>query len=177
MNNNAANKTLVSAMQMLCYNICMAIFTKKERVAFMDQFKPTDTSLTEQDVIGAPESEYMNDAQLTFFRDRLVALHDSTRERIKEAKEQMISPPDLSDASDRASWEEQCALLMRIVDREQKLLPKIQQSLERIRMGSYGYCLESGDPIGIPRLLARPTAEFCADVKICQEMKEHIYGK
>lgn len=129
----------------------------------------------EQRLINAPDADYMDTDQLVFFRELLVQLHDATRERIRDAKEQMLSPPDLSDLSDRASWEEQCAILMRIVDREQKLLPKIQQSLERIRLGEYGYCLETGEPIGIPRLLARPTAEFCADVKMCQEMKEHVY--
>ena len=132
---------------------------------------------TEQQIIDAPESEYMNQAQLAFFRNRLIELHDETRKRIREAKEEMLCPPDLSDASDRATWEEQCALSMRIVDREQKLLPKIQQALERIRLDTYGYCLETGEPIGIPRLLVRPTAEYCADVKIFQEMKEHIYRR
>lgn len=131
--------------------------------------------LSEQQMLDAPESDYMNEAQLAFFKSRLIALHDATRDRIRETREQMLIPPDLSDDSDRASWEEHCAISMRIVDREQKLLPKIQVSLERIRLGNYGYCLETGEPIGIPRLLVRPTAEFCADVKVVQEMKEHIF--
>ncbi|NTS78044.1 TraR/DksA C4-type zinc finger protein [Catenovulum sp. SM1970] len=117
----------------------------------------------------------MNDEQLAFFRNLLIELHDTTRARIKEVKEEMLTPPDLSDEGDRATWEEQCRIAMRIVDREQKLLPKIQQSLERIRLGHYGYCEETGEPIGIPRLLVRPTAEYCADVKVLKEMKEHIY--
>lgn len=129
----------------------------------------------EQKLIEAPESEYMNDEQLAFFKNKLIELHNTTREHIREAKEQMLIPRDLSDESDRASWEEQCAISMRIVDREQKLLPKIQQSLERIRLGGYGYCLETGDPIGIPRLLIRPTAEYCADVKVFKEKSEHLY--
>ncbi len=129
----------------------------------------------EQRLIDAPESEYMNDEQLAFFKNLLIELHDTTRDHIKSAKEQMLIPPDLSDESDRATWEEQCAISMRIVDREQKLLPKIQQSLERIRLGTYGYCEESGEPIGIRRLLIRPTAEYCADIKVFKEMKEHIY--
>lgn len=133
--------------------------------------------MSKDELLNAPESDYMNDEQLEFFRNLLVELHDSTRERIREAKDEMLSPPDLSDESDRASWEEQCALSMRIVDREQKLLPKIQQALERIRHGEYGYCMETGEPIGIPRLLLRPTAEYCADVKVFKEMKEHIYRK
>lgn len=131
--------------------------------------------LTEEALLAAPESDYMNDAQLAFFKAKLIELHDSTRERIKEVKDQMLNRPDLADDSDRASWEEQCAISMRIVDREQKLLPKIQQALERMRLGHYGFCEETGEPIGIQRLLARPTAEFCADVKIFKEMKEHLY--
>ncbi|MBQ4810876.1 molecular chaperone DnaK [Pseudoalteromonas luteoviolacea] len=131
--------------------------------------------LTEQQILEAPESDYMNDAQLAFFKARLIELHDTTRERIREVKEHMQDQPDLADFNDRASWEEQWALSMRIVEREQKLLPKIIQSLERIRLGEYGYCMESGEPIGIPRLLARPTTEFCADVKNLKEVGEHLY--
>lgn len=137
--------------------------------------KAQTRSREEQRFIDAPESDYMNDEQLAFFRSHLISLHDSTRDHIKHAKEQMMVPEDLSDASDRATWEEQCAISMRIVDREQKLLPKIQQALERIRHGNYGYCLESGEPIGIPRLLIRPTAEYCADIKDYKEMGEHLY--
>lgn len=136
-----------------------------------------ESSYTKEQLLNAPEYEYMNEEQLKFFKLLLIELHDSTRERIREAKEQIHSPPDASDPSDRATWEEQCAILMRIVDREQKLLPKIQLSLERIRIGEYGYCIETGEPIGIPRLLARPTAEVCADVKLCQELTEHNFVK
>ena len=131
--------------------------------------------LTEEQILQAPESDYMNAEQLEFFRQKLLELHDTTRERIREAKAQMTSPMDFSDPSDRATSEEQSSIALRIVDREQKLLPKIQQSLERIRLGDYGYCMETGDPIGIPRLLARPTAEYCAEVKALKEMKEHHY--
>ena len=133
------------------------------------------STYTTETIIKAPESDYMNDEQLEFFKEKLIELHDTTRQRISETKEQLLSPPDLTDFSDRATWEEQFNILMRIVDREQKLLPKIQQSIERIRQGEYGYCLETGEPIGIRRLLARPTAEFCADVKCIQELKEHVY--
>ena len=129
----------------------------------------------EQWIIDAPEEEYMNEGQLAFFKQRLIALHDTTREHIREAKEQMLSPPEITDLSDKATWEEQCGMLIRIVEREQRLLPKIKQALERIRIETYGYCLESGEPIGVRRLLARPTAEFSADVKAMMEKKEHMY--
>lgn len=140
----------------------------------MSKSKPRQ--LTEKQIIAAPESEYMNPEQLDFFREKLLQLHKSTCARIQEAKDQMGRPMDFSDPSDRASWEEQSAIALRIVEREQKLLPKIQQSLERIRLGTYGYCLESEEPIGIPRLLARPTAEYCAEVKTLKEIKEHHYS-
>jgi len=129
----------------------------------------------EQEMVDAPESEYMNAKQLDFFRERLLELHKTTSIRILESKQQMESPMDFSDPSDRATSEEQSNIALRIVEREQKLLPKIQLALKRIRQGEYGYCLESGEPIGIPRLLARPTSEFCAEVKAIKEIKEHQF--
>ncbi|MGH1486566.1 MAG: TraR/DksA C4-type zinc finger protein [Cellvibrionaceae bacterium] len=131
--------------------------------------------LSEEQIKKAPEENYMNEEQLAFFKNKLLELYESTVTRIQEVKDQMANPLDFSDANDRASWEEQSSIALRIVEREQKLLPKIRQSLERIRSGDYGYCLESGEPIGIPRLLARPTAEYCADVKAVSELKENHY--
>ena len=131
--------------------------------------------LTEEEILVAPESEYMNEEQLVFFEHKLQALYTSTCVRIQEAKESIVTPMEFSDDNDRASNEEQSAIALRIVDREQKLLPKIQQSLERLHSGDYGYCLESGEPIGIPRLLARLTAEYCTEVKAQKEIKEHQY--
>ena len=136
----------------------------------------TPILLTEEQILAAPESDYMSDAQLEFFRQKLIDLHESTREHIQAAKEQIVSPMDFSDPNDRASCEEESAIALRIVDREQKLLPKIQQSLERIRLGEYGYCMDSGEPIGIARLLLRPTAEYCAEVKALKEIAEHHYS-
>ena len=138
----------------------------------MDTSNKTSDLLSEEEILQAPESEYMSDEQLAFFRQKLIDLYESTCVSIKEAKDKILTPIDLSDANDRASSEEQSNIALRIVDREQKLLPKIQQSLKQIQDGSYGYCLESGEPIGIPRLLARPTAEYSADVKSLKEMKE-----
>ena len=143
----------------------------------MDNHAKLLHSLKDQVTKDFSETDYMNEEQLEFFKKNLIELHNSTRERIRATKEQLLSPPDFSDPSDRASWEEQCAILMRIVDREQKLLPKIHQALQRIRTGEYGFCVETGEPIGIARLIARPTAEFCTDVKQCQELKEHIFFK
>ena len=133
------------------------------------------SGLSEEQILQAPESDYMNADQLAFFKAQLEDLHDTTHQRIRDAQNQIARPVDSSDENDRASLEEQSAIALRIVEREQKLLAKIRQSLERIRAGSYGYCLESDEPIGIPRLLARPTAEYCVEVKNLKEMKEHHY--
>lgn len=133
------------------------------------------SKLTEKQLVDAPASQYMSAEQLEFFRERLLDLHRSTVTRIMAAKEQMDNPMDYSDPSDRATCEEQSNIAFRVVEREQKLLPKIQKALDRIRHGEYGYCLESGEPIGIPRLLARPTSEFCIEVKTLKEIKEHQY--
>ena len=131
--------------------------------------------LTKEQILASNEQDYMNEEQLAFFRQLLLDLHESTLAHVRVAKEQMTRPYESSDVSDLASWEEQTAIALRSVDREQKLLPKILQALERIRSKEFGYCLESGEPIGIPRLLARPTAEYCADVKTLKEIKEHQY--
>ncbi len=134
-----------------------------------------DQMLTPDQLLAAPAEDYMNVAQLLFFENLLVQLYESTAARIQETKNQVTKPLDLSDDNDRASWEEQSNIALRIIDREQKLLPKIQQALARIRCNDYGYCLESGEPIGIARLLARPTAEYCAEVKAIKEIKEHHF--
>lgn len=135
----------------------------------------SNDGLTAEQILEAPEADYMNAEQLEFFRQLLKELYETTDERIQEAKAQMANPPEINDDADRASWEEECNTSLRILDREQKLLPKIKLSLERIRLGEYGYCLETGEPIGIPRLLARPTAEYCAEVKADLEFKERVY--
>ena len=133
------------------------------------------TALAEEQILKAEEADYMNINQLEFFRLKLIKLYEITSARIDEAKIQMANPPEINDELDRASWEEECSIALRIVDREQKLLPKIKQSLERIRNGSYGYCLATEEPIGIPRLLVRPTAEYCTEVKADLEHKEHVF--
>jgi DnaK suppressor protein len=121
------------------------------------------------------DEDYINEEQLAFFKVLLIELYETTKERVQKFKDQIANPMALSDQSDRATWEEQCAISLRIVEREQKLLPKIQQALERIRLGDYGYCKESGEPIGIQRLFVRPTAEYCVDIKVLQEIKENSY--
>jgi DnaK suppressor protein len=131
--------------------------------------------LTTEQILAASEKDYMNEDQLFFFNNLLLELYESTLARAEEAKKQISPPSDLSDVSDRGTWEEQSGIVLRIFEREQKLLPKIKQSLARIYNHSFGYCLESGEPIGIPRLLVRPITEYCAEVKAIKEIKDNNY--
>ena len=80
------------------------------------------------------------------------------------------------DPADRATIEEEHALELRTRDRERKLLKKVQQALARIDSGDYGYCEETGEPIGIPRLLARPTATLSLEAQQRREIKQKMYG-
>ena len=133
--------------------------------------------LTKEQILSASEDEYMNDAQLAFFKSLLLELKDKTMLHIEDVKESLSSPPEFSDDVDRAQYEEESRLALRILDRERMLLGKIAKSLKQIENKSYGYCLESGDPIGIPRLLIRPVSEYCADIKQINEGKEqHFYS-
>lgn len=132
--------------------------------------------LTEDELLASSPGDYMNAGQQAFFRARLQQLRVETMARIEEAKQRLASPPETNDDADRAQYEEESRLLLRIVDRERRLLPKIDAALRRIQLGEYGYCEQTGEPIGLPRLLLRPTAELCADVKNLSEARERFYS-
>lgn len=131
--------------------------------------------MDEQALLNAKDEDYMNNAQLTFFDDRLQQLKRDTLREIESLKSE-IALSRVSDVNDRATLEEEAAIAIRIADRKRKLLPKIDAARLRIRQGDYGFCLQSGEPIGIARLLIRPTAEYCADVKTINEKRETHYG-
>jgi DnaK suppressor protein len=126
---------------------------------------------------GLASMPYMNSKQLMFFEARLQALKKETLRNIKNAQGSLSERPELKDEADLAQHEETLSLALRSVKRETKLLPKIDAAVKRIRDGEYGYCLESGEAIGVDRLSIRPTAEYCAEVKHQMEEKEKHYGK
>lgn len=131
--------------------------------------------LTEKQIKRAPKKDYMNDAQLAFFRERLLELKQETLDHISEARQRLADAQRETDELDRALSEEENRLRLRIADRESKLLPKIDEALKRIESGDYGFCEETGEPIGIDRLLLRPTATLCAEAKARQEKMERNY--
>jgi DnaK suppressor protein len=123
-----------------------------------------------------PEKDYMNEAQLAFFRDLLVRMRDDILRKADETVEHMREVDNVSDPADRATVEEEHTLELRTRDRERKLLKKIEQAIERIDAGEYGYCDETGEPIGIRRLLARPTATLTIEAQERRERLQKLYG-
>ena len=137
--------------------------------------RPED--LTDEEVKSMPDSEYMNETQLAFFRLKLLKLkqdiHNSAGETTEHLREETVVVPD---PADRATIEEEHALELRTRDRERKLLKKIEQSISRIDAGDYGYCDETGEPIGVGRLIARPTASLSLEAQQRRELKQKMFG-
>ena len=134
-------------------------------------------ALTDDEVKAMPDSEYMNEKQLAFFRHKLSILkqeiHNSAGETTEHLREDTVVVPD---PADRATIEEEHALELRTRDRERKLLKKIEQSIARIDSGDYGYCDETGEPIGVGRLIARPTANLSLEAQQRRELKQKMFG-
>jgi DnaK suppressor protein len=122
------------------------------------------------------DKDYMNEAQLAFFKDRLVKMRDeilaNANQTVSDLRETVVVP----DPADRATIEEEHALELRTRDRERKLLKKVEQSIARIDAGDYGYCDETGEPIGVPRLIARPTANLTLEAQERREKRQKMHG-
>lgn len=138
--------------------------------------KPQAKPLTEEALLRMPESDYMDGAQLAFFRERLVQMERDILANADETTEHLRETVIVPDPADRATIEEEHALELRTRDRERKLLKKVQQSIARIDSGDYGYCEETGEPIGLPRLLARPTATLSLEAQQRRELRQKLYG-
>ena len=123
-----------------------------------------------------PASQYMNEQQLAFFRAKLVTMRTELLENAGNTSEHLREHTAEPDPADQATIEEENALELRARDRERKLLKKIEETLRRIDDESYGFCEESGDPLGIPRLLARPTATLTIDAQTRREQRQKLYG-
>jgi DnaK suppressor protein len=133
--------------------------------------------LTEAEILAMPDSEYMNEKQLEFFRSKLQTLKDDLLSNAGETTEHLREDTSIvPDPADRATIEEEHALELRTRDRERKLLKKISQSLGRIDAGDYGFCDETGEPIGLGRLIARPTATLSLEAQQRRELKQKMFG-
>lgn len=132
--------------------------------------------LSEAQLLKMSEKDYMNAAQLAFFKARLQQLERDLLKNAGETTEHLRETVLVPDPADRATIEEEHALELRTRDRERKLLKKVQQSIASIDSGEYGWCEETGEPIGIPRLLARPTATLSLEAQQRRELKQKLYG-
>ncbi|MDX2218813.1 MAG: RNA polymerase-binding protein DksA [Burkholderiales bacterium] len=133
--------------------------------------------MTEAEVIKQAKTDYMNKDQLAFFKQKLLDLQSELRANAGATTEHLRELSVAPDPADRATQEEEHALELRTRDRERKLLKKVEQALARIEEGTYGWCEETGEPIGIPRLLARPTATLTIEAQERRELKQRMYGE
>jgi DnaK suppressor protein len=133
--------------------------------------------LTDEDILAMPDSEYMGELQLSYFRRKLSQLRAdmlaNAGETTEHLREDTVVVPD---PADRATIEEEHALELRTRDRERKLLKKIEQAIGRIDSGDYGYCDETGEAIGVGRLMARPTASLSLEAQQRRELKQKMFG-
>lgn len=122
------------------------------------------------------KEEFMNANQKAYFRSKLIAWKNDilreARETLGHLAEESANHPDLAD---RASSETDRAIELRARDRQRKLISKIDAALQRIDEGTYGYCEETGEPIGIKRLDARPIATLSIEAQERHERREKVY--
>lgn len=132
---------------------------------YPDKYEPSD------------KDEYMCEMQLAFFRDHLLTWREELEKESQETVSGLQANSTIEpDPNDQASLEYEQSLELRTRDRERKLINKIDEALDRMRDGSFGLCEETGDPIGIKRLLARPIATLSIEAKRRQEQKENGYA-
>ena len=133
--------------------------------------------LTEAELLKMSDKDYMSAAQLEFFRTKLQTLKDDILKHASETTEHLRENILVPDPADRATIEEEHALELRTRDRERKLLKKVEQALARIESGDYGWCEETGEPIGISRLIARPTANLSLEAQERRELRQKLFGE
>ncbi len=132
--------------------------------------------LTEAELLKMSEKDYMNAVQLDFFRQKLLTLKNDILKNASETTEHLRENILVPDPADRATIEEEHALELRTRDRERKLLKKVEQALARIESGDYGWCEETGEPIGLNRLIARPTANLSLEAQERRELRQKLFG-
>lgn len=117
----------------------------------------------------------MSDSQLAYFRELLLQEERSLVSMARETTQHLQFNDSTADWTDRASAEEEHSLELRVRDRERKLLKKIREALRRIDDRTYGWCEETGEPIGIARLIARPTATLTLEAQERREQRKRQY--
>jgi DnaK suppressor protein len=150
--------------------------TKAKKPTAKSSEKQSLVVITEDQLIKMSDKDYMNADQLAFFKDRLKKLKDDILKNADATTENLRENILVPDPVDRATIEEEHALELRTRDRERKLLKKVEQALGRIESGDYGWCEETGEPIGVSRLLARPTANLSLEAQERRELRQKLFG-
>ena len=136
----------------------------KKRTSLPKNYKPSE------------KEKFMSARQREYFRRKLLEwrteLLDESSETLKNLQEESLAEPDMAD---RASLEADRSLELRTRDRQRKLISKIDEALERIDKGNYGYCEETDEPIGLKRLEARPIATLSIEAQERHERRERVY--
>ena len=134
------------------------------------------TSSVTKEYRPSEDEPFMNERQREFFRQKLLAwkeeILEESRSTIASLQQDTVAEPDLAD---RATSETDRALELRTRDRQRKLIAKIDEALRRLEDGSYGYCEETGEPIGIGRLIARPIATLSLEAQERHERRERVH--
>ena len=129
-----------------------------------------------EDYRPSEDERFMSDRQRAYFRRKLVAWRDeilrATKDTLLHLHDESVQHPDITD---RASTETQLAVELRARDRQRKLIAKIDAALERLDAGTYGYCEETGEPICLKRLDARPIATLSVEAQERHERRELVY--
>jgi DnaK suppressor protein len=137
---------------------------KKEKKTLPEDYRPSD------------DEPFMNEMQRAYFRRKLLNWRDeilrSTKETLQHLQDDSAQHADIAD---RATSETERALELRARDRQRKLIAKIDAALERIEDGTYGYCEETGEPISLKRLDARPIATLSVEAQERHERRERVY--
>jgi DnaK suppressor protein len=133
------------------------------------------SKLTEQTLLEMPESDYMNEQQLDFFQERLRTIKAEIMGHESSTLAHLQETSMMSDITDQATQEEEYRLELRVQDRESKLLQKVNEALYLIETGEYGYSQLSGEPIGLRRLLIRPTATLTVTEQDQREKKQSLF--
>jgi DnaK suppressor protein len=172
----AAKSSFLPSSAPATQSVPFAPIKKDPKLANNWKSKKVD-ALTDPEILAMPDAEYMNDMQLAYFRRKLSILKqdilNSAGATTEHLREDTVVVPD---PADRATIEEEHALELRTRDRERKLLKKIEQSIQRIDAGDYGFCDETGEAIGVGRLLARPTATLSLEAQQRRELKQKMFG-
>ena len=125
--------------------------------------------MTGEELLQQPEDAYMNEEQKAYFNRLLHQQREELQNHIDSAVEALSQYESSSDPADMGSMEEQRQSHLRMLEREKKLLAKIDHALHLLALGEYGWCEQTGEPIGLPRLLLRPTATLSIEAKERQE--------